>query len=108
MAPALLYYDVTNAVYQQHRQKRIDTATVVTVMTAVLALPIHAYSDKEIHPAAHRLAARFTLPATYDAHYLATAEMFSADLWTADRKLSRAVRDELPGSGWLETGSHPN
>jgi predicted nucleic acid-binding protein len=42
------------------------------------------------------LAERFSLPAAYDAHYLALADWLGGEFWTADRKLVRAVEDELP------------
>ena len=42
------------------------------------------------------LAERFSLPAAYDAHYLALADWLGGEFWTADRRLARAVHDELP------------
>jgi len=42
------------------------------------------------------LAERLSLPAAYDAHYLALAAQLRGEFWTADAKLARAVRAELP------------
>jgi predicted nucleic acid-binding protein len=47
------------------------------------------------------LATRFNRPATYDAHYLALAEMMDCEFWTADERLFNAVRDELSWARWL-------
>ena len=41
-------------------------------------------------------AERFSLPAAYDAHYLALAQYLSAEFWSADKKLIRAVQTTLP------------
>ncbi len=40
-------------------------------------------------------AETLSLPAAYDAHYLALAERMGAELWTAATRLLRAVRDRL-------------
>jgi len=40
------------------------------------------------------LAARFSLPAIYDAHYLALAERLGSEFWTADRRLGQAAQME--------------
>jgi len=61
-----------------------------------VTLPIELHGDEALHQRALELAARFTLPAAYDAHYLALAERFRAPLWTTDRRLAKAVGDNLP------------
>jgi predicted nucleic acid-binding protein len=45
-------------------------------------------------------AHRFNLPASYDSHYLALAEREECELWTADRRLQRAVKGQLD---WIRT-----
>jgi hypothetical protein len=37
-----------------------------------------------------------SLPAAYDAHYLALAERVGAEFWTTDRRLANKVREALP------------
>jgi len=59
-------------------------------------LPFHLYSDAELHGQALTMAARFNLPAAYDAHYLAVAEQVDAAFWTTDRRLANTVGDALP------------
>jgi predicted nucleic acid-binding protein len=39
---------------------------------------------------------RFSLPAAYDAHYLALAAQLGGEFWTADAKLAGVVQAELP------------
>ncbi|MFQ6099728.1 MAG: type II toxin-antitoxin system VapC family toxin [Anaerolineae bacterium] len=48
-----------------------------------------------LHRQAWEPATRFNCPTAYDAHYLALAEMFDCEFWTADRRLYNAVKEEL-------------
>jgi predicted nucleic acid-binding protein len=96
VAPLLLRYEVTNAL---HRYAVAGNRTILSVeysLVAALDLPIRLHGDTSLHTDALRHAARFSLPAAYDAHYLALAERLGADFWTTDRKLVNAVRAELP------------
>jgi predicted nucleic acid-binding protein len=95
-APTLLFYEVSNALYRYERAQMLSDAAVRLALSAALALPIRLYGEPELHAQALDLARRFSLPAAYDAHYLALADWLGAELWTADRRLARAVEDELP------------
>jgi predicted nucleic acid-binding protein len=95
-APTLLYYEVTNALYRYQSAGLLSASAVQLALKAALALPIHLYGDSEIHGRAVRLAERLSLPAAYDAHYLALAEWLGGEFWTADRRLFESVRRDLP------------
>ncbi len=41
------------------------------------------------------LAEQYSLPATYDAHYLALAERNQCEYWTADTRLWNAIAGKL-------------
>ncbi len=43
--------------------------------------------DAKLHLVAFEFAGRLGLEAVYDAHYLALAELSSAELWTTDERL---------------------
>ena len=94
-APGLISYEVTNAVYQYGKQGLMDGATIRATLAAALSLPISLSTDPELHRHALQLARRFSLPAAYDAHYLALADRLGAELWTLDRRLARAVEGEF-------------
>ena len=47
------------------------------------------------------LADQYRLPAVYDAHYVALSELLNATLWTADRRLLRALGGRLPYVHWI-------
>lgn len=89
VAPTLLYYEVSNALHQYRRHGLISDDILAVNMQTVLALPIRLYMDSGLHLRAVALAAAYDLPATYDAHYLAVAERFGAELWTTDQRFHR-------------------
>jgi len=92
VAPSLLFYEVTNALYQQQRNKVLSPETIWETLELSLDLPITLVNEKNLHLKAREIAMRFNLPATYDAHYLALAEWMEVDLWTADIKLVNALK----------------
>jgi predicted nucleic acid-binding protein len=92
VAPSLLFYEVTNALYQQQRNKVLSPETIWETLELSLDLPITLVNEKNLHLKAREIAMRFNLPATYDAHYLALAEWMEVDLWTADVRLVNALK----------------
>jgi predicted nucleic acid-binding protein len=95
-APTLLYYEVTNALYRYQKQGLLSASAVRLALEAALSLPLRLYGESDLHWQALDLAERFSLPATYDAHYLALAEWLGGEFWTADRRLAQAVQTALP------------
>lgn len=94
-APTLIHYEVTNALYQYRRRGFLSQETVRLAQEAALALPLTFVGDDDLHRSAIRLAQRLSLPATYDAHYLAVAERVGGELWTADKRLVQAIQQEF-------------
>jgi len=94
-APTLLRYEVTNALYRYQKQGLLSEEIVRIGLNAALTLPIQLHGETDLYRRALALAERFALPAAYDAHYLAVAEQLDAELWTADRRLARAVGSAL-------------
>jgi predicted nucleic acid-binding protein len=96
VAPTLLRYEVANALHRAVRHGAMTAETAARSLTESLSLPIEMHGDEALHERALALATRFSLPAAYDAHYLALAERFGAPLWTTDARLVNAVGDSLP------------
>ncbi|HLH60179.1 MAG TPA: type II toxin-antitoxin system VapC family toxin [Ktedonobacteraceae bacterium] len=102
LAPALLAYEAANILYQDVRKGKytIEIARkslrdvvmtgIVFDFSADLALSMHAVE----------FAHRFSLPASYDSHFLALAEREECELWTADSRLKRAIKGQLD---WIHT-----
>ena len=94
-APTLLPYEVANALYRYQKLGYIGAAAVELAFKAALSLPLKLHGKPELHWRALALADRFSLPAAYDAHYLALAELLEGEFWTADGGLARAVQSSL-------------
>ena len=47
------------------------------------------------------IADAYGLPAAYDAHYLALADLLGCEFWTDDRRLLRQVSHDLLFVRWL-------
>jgi predicted nucleic acid-binding protein len=92
VAPSLLFYEVTNGLYQQQRNKYLSPETIWKTLELSLDLPITLVNEKNLHLRAREIAMQYDLPATYDAHYLALAEWMDIELWTADRRLIKALK----------------
>jgi predicted nucleic acid-binding protein len=97
-APALLTYEVSNALFQRVRKGEMTAEgarqALEDVLFPELLLNFVEYTD--ISKQAILLAQQYNIPATYDAHYLALAEYEKCEYWTADTHLCNAVKDKLP------------
>ncbi|KAM3091316.1 type II toxin-antitoxin system VapC family toxin [Phormidesmis sp. 146-35] len=91
VAPSLFLYEVTNALYRYVVANTLTLEESSQLLQAVFTLPITLYQDNELHQRSLVLAQENSLPATYDAHYLALAERLNAELWTCDRRLFNKV-----------------
>lgn len=87
IAPALLYYEVVDVLYQYQKQGELTAEMATTAVSVALALPVEIHSDSDLHGASLDVARRYGLPATYDAHYVALAQSYGAVLWTTDQRL---------------------
>lgn len=96
VAPALIYYEVSNALHRITVAGQLLPERASQALEVALNLNIRLYGDAELHQHALTLARQLTLPATYDAHYLALAQRLGAEFWTADRRLVQAVQATLP------------
>lgn len=92
VAPSLLHYEVVNSLHQYQKHGLISSETLEHALEVALALPVDLVEDEQIHRRALLLAARYGLPAAYDAHYLALAEWMDIELWTADSRLVNALK----------------
>lgn len=95
-APTLLYYEVANALYRYQNLGYLSASSVQRSFMAALALPVELHGEPDLHWRALVLADKFSLPAAYDAHYLALAELLGGEFWTADGRLARTVQSSLP------------
>jgi len=74
----------------------MSLSSVSLALTAAFSLPIRLYGEEALHSLAIDIAERFSLPAVYDAHYLALAQHLGAEFWSSDRKLINKVQSAFP------------
>jgi predicted nucleic acid-binding protein len=103
LAPTLLMYELTNAIYKHVRKGEIDLNDASQALDDALLGFVEFVSpgDSSLSRRAIQLAHQYKLPATYDAYYLALAERENCDYWTADERLWNAVKSKLPWVRWL-------
>jgi predicted nucleic acid-binding protein len=102
LAPALLGYEVTSALYRKVLQNKIELKDGQAALERFLALGIESIHLPVLHIKASALAGQFERPNTYDAHYLAVADHFACPFWTADERLYNTVKDKLEWVKWIE------
>lgn len=102
VAPPLVPLEVTNVVRQQMRGiTGVSLADAARLLEDYLALETAIHNPGGLHQRALYLAHGYGLPATYDAHYLALADIMACEFWTADVRLIRRVGNDLPFLQWL-------
>ena len=92
-APALLRYEVVNALHQMRKAGRFGGDEARLALDDALSRPIVLHEDEKLHVRALGMAAKYNLPAAYDAQYLALAERLGVEFWTTDAKLARAASE---------------
>jgi predicted nucleic acid-binding protein len=105
--PPLLIYEATNSLHQQVRSGKftLDAARQGLTDLTLKGLVFDFSSALTLSLRAMEFAQRFNIPATYDTHYLALAEHVGCDLWTADTRMWRTVKDQLDWVHWI--GDYP-
>ena len=95
-APFLLAYEVTsvlrNKVFRGELPSEAGEAAFVAFRTQEISL-LH---PEGIEEKMWTLARQWNLPTSYDAAYLALAELMDYEFWTADRRFAAALRKKVP------------
>ena len=73
----------------------LDYDEVYSGLEQLFAIGISLRFLKEVSKDAMKLANKYQLAATYDAHYLALASRENCEFWTADARLWRIVKADL-------------
>ncbi len=109
LVPALLIYEITNALFQNVRKGEITVERAKEALAQLLRkkLKVEFPRTPDLSIRAIELTHRFSLEATYDPHFLALAEREGCELWTADKRMWRVVKDQLSWVHWLGNYSAP-
>jgi predicted nucleic acid-binding protein len=65
------------------------------VLARFLQFAVRLLTPPRLYERAFELAEEHNLPAVYDAHYVAFAELLGCDLWTDDQRLLRNLGNKL-------------
>jgi predicted nucleic acid-binding protein len=95
VAPSLMRYEVTNALYQTTKAGGLTASTAEELLDVLVTLPIELIDEAHFHRRALSIAHHYRSGAAYDAHYVALAQHLGAELWTADKRLYNAVHPHL-------------
>lgn len=98
LAPTLLIYEITNALYKKLRKRDISAQRAREALREIelLGIAFDFTTHFELSVRAVELSNQYSLPATYDAHFLALAEREQCELWTADTRMWNSLQGELP------------
>lgn len=106
VAPHLFRFELTNSVRRRMLRFGLPIADARQLIVDLLASPIVTLlTFDQLHPRALEIADAHGLPAAYDAHYVALAELLGCEFWTADERLVERLGTDFPFVRWL--GSYP-
>jgi len=96
IAPYHWLFEVTSVIRNHVYRQNLSVEAGEMAFTAIHAQGILFFHPQNLDLRAWQLAQRYNRPTAYDTYYLALAELHSCALWTADRRLYRAVQNDLP------------
>ena len=100
-APYLLPFEVANALHRRVVQGELSVGGASDLIGTLLSSRLEFHQTPTLHVRALELASQLDQGAVYDAHYLALAEQFGCELWTADRRFHRAVSATTDNVRWI-------
>ncbi len=104
IAPLLLRYEVTSALYRKALRGQISREDAFLALRHFLAIDIEWIDTPSLPERATELAEKFHRPNTYDCHYLALSEHLDCEFWTGDERLFNAVKSEFGFVRWVGKG----
>lgn len=94
-APTLLWSESLSALREQAYRGVIDASVVPEALARLEALEISPHGDADLRRRALAVAETLGWAKTYDAEYVALAELLELPLLTLDERLSRRVADRI-------------
>ena len=101
IAPHLFPFEIANAIHKRVARGETNLRTAAGLFRAVMAYVFELRAGPYLHERAIQLASQLNQGAVYDAHYLALAEALNCELWTADRRFTRAVQQVSENVHWI-------
>ena len=100
-APTLLRYEFVAVTRKWVYRNLLSQTSALTARYKLEAYPINFVLDKALLDRAFDLATQYNRPTAYDAQYLAVAERYNCEFWTADEKLYNAIHQQNAHIRWV-------
>jgi len=102
-APLLWEYEVVSALRKAVFARWLNSSEAENALQRLFNLGVEVIPpDSELHHSALHWSDRTGQPVAYDGQYIALAEALQAELWTADKRLSKALSSQnLPWLHWI-------
>ena len=101
VAPSWYACEVSNVIFQRYRSGIASAEQARSALIELLRLvPVRDYEPAAAIRALD-LATKFRQRTTYDARYLALAELLDCELWTADQRFWTATSRAFPNVRWI-------
>ena len=100
-APHLLPFEVANALHRIVVRGQLSVGDSTRMIAQLLSSRLELHQTAGLPARALELASELQQGAAYDAHYLALAEEFGCELWTADQRFYRAVSAGIDCVRWI-------
>ena len=101
IAPHLMPFEVANALHRRVLRGELNVGDSIRMMARLLASRLELHQPPDLHVRALQLASLLKQNAAYDAHYLALAESFVCELWTAAERFYRSASPSIDNVRWL-------
>jgi predicted nucleic acid-binding protein len=101
IAPALLPIEIANIIRQRMRQGTLNLDQAQDGLNRFFSFRVSTTSPRLLHRRTLIVAEQYNIPAAYDAHYVALAELAGAILWTNDERLLRLLTGKISFVRWI-------
>ena len=101
LAPHLMPFKVANALHRRVLRGELSVGDNTRMIARLLESRLELHQPPGLHVRALQLASQLNQNAAYDAHYLALAESFDCELWTANERFYRAASPSNDNVRWL-------
>jgi predicted nucleic acid-binding protein len=91
ISPPIFRSEVTNALHQRVRRQEISPADAAEMLDTLISL-VATDEPSVLYDRALALAGGLGQDAIHDSLYLALAELWGCDMWTADRRFAKSAR----------------
>ena len=100
LAPALLTFEILNALYAAVRKKRVLPEDAVLASRYLLAIPVQCVDVRSYAQKIVEFAIQYER-SCYDSAYVVLADVLTVPFYTGDQKLFNALRERVPHVKWI-------